>query len=158
GLRLRAGQPGNARAHVWRGADHRLDRGSRAVTPGAAARRHGRAGARRCAALSRQARLGYRISHQGNGARGEEGLSRRIMLAAVLTFAYVATAPAASSIQPIVSPGGIKAWLVREQTVPMVAIDYAFSGGVNGDPADKPGVANMVSSMLDEGAGELDAR
>ena len=67
-----------------------------------------------------------------------------------------AAPPARSSA--IVSPGGIKAWLVREQSVPMVAIDFAFLGGANADPADKPGVASMVSSLLDEGAGELDAR
>ncbi len=81
-----------------------------------------------------------------------------VSLAAALTLAFVGTAPAASKIEPIVSPGGIKAWLVREQAVPMVAIDYAFLGGANADPADKPGVASMVGSLLDEGAGELDAR
>ena len=81
-----------------------------------------------------------------------------VSLAAALTLAFVGTAPAASKIEPIVSPGGIKAWLVREQAVPMVAIDYAFLGGANADPADKPGVASMVGALLDEGAGELDAR
>jgi zinc protease len=79
-------------------------------------------------------------------------------LALALTLAFVGSADAASKIEPIVSPGGIKAWLVREQTVPMVAIDYAFLGGANADPADKPGVASMVGSLLDEGAGELNAR
>jgi zinc protease len=79
-------------------------------------------------------------------------------LAVALTLAFPGAAPAASKIQAIVSPGGIKAWLVREPSVPMVALDYAFLGGANADPADKPGVAHMVSSLLDEGAGELDAR
>lgn len=79
-------------------------------------------------------------------------------LAAALTLACTGTAPAASKIEAIVSPGGIKAWLVREPSVPMVAVDYAFLGGANADPADKPGVAHMVSSLLDEGAGEFDAR
>jgi zinc protease len=79
-------------------------------------------------------------------------------LAAVLTLAFSDAAPAASKIEPIVSPGGIKAWLVREQSVPMIALDYAFLGGANADPAGKPGVASMVSSLLDEGAGELNAR
>jgi zinc protease len=78
--------------------------------------------------------------------------------AVALTLAFSSAAPAASKIESIVSPGGIKAWLVREQSVPMVALDYAFLGGANADPADKPGVASMASSLLDEGAGELDAR
>ena len=67
-------------------------------------------------------------------------------------------ADAASKIEPIVSPGGIKAWLVRDNTVPLVSLDYAFTGGANADPADKPGVANMVGHLLDEGAGDMDAR
>jgi len=78
-------------------------------------------------------------------------------LAAVLTLAFASAASAENKIQPIVSPGGIKAWLVREPAVPMVAVDFAFTGGANADPAEKPGVANMVGSLLDEGAGELDS-
>ena len=114
-----------------------------------------RAGARRRAALSRQAPLGHRLSRpRRRTARGEEIVIRlRCALAAALTLAFVGAAPAASKIEPIVSPGGIKAWLVREQAVPMVALDYAFLGGANADPADKPGVANMVGSLLDEGRG-----
>jgi len=68
------------------------------------------------------------------------------------------TAEAASKIEAITSPGGIKAWLVREASVPIVALDYAFTGGANADPAAKPGVATMVGALLDEGAGKLDAR
>ena len=79
-------------------------------------------------------------------------------VAAAIAFGAAGPAPAASKIEPIVSPGGIKAWLVREPSVPMVALDFAFTGGANADPAGKPGVANMVSSMLDEGAGDLSAQ
>ena len=77
-------------------------------------------------------------------------------LAAALTLS-AAPVSAASKIEAIVSPGGIKAWLVREPAVPMVALDYSFTGGANADPADKPGLATMLGSLLDEGAGELDA-
>ena len=79
-------------------------------------------------------------------------------LAAMLAVALPGAAGAASKIEQITSPGGIKAWLVREPSVPMIAMDYAFTGGANADPADRPGVGNMVSALLDEGAGELDAR
>jgi zinc protease len=81
-----------------------------------------------------------------------------IALAAAVSLAFAGPAPAASRIEAIVSPGGIKAWLVREPAVPMVALDFAFTGGANADPADKSGVASMVSSLLDEGAGNLDAQ
>lgn len=81
-----------------------------------------------------------------------------IALGLALGASAVTTADAASKIEPITSPGGIKAWLVREPSVPIVALDYAFTGGANADPADKPGVATMVGSLLDEGAGKLDSR
>src|SRR5207302_580170 len=34
---------------------------------------------------------------------------------------------------------------------------YAFGGGATQDPADKPGVGNMVADLLDEGSGDLDS-
>jgi zinc protease len=63
----------------------------------------------------------------------------------------------ATEIQRVVSPKGIEAWLVEEHTVPLVALSFAFSGGAAQDPAGKSGVANMVSGLLDEGAGDLDS-
>jgi zinc protease len=80
-------------------------------------------------------------------------------LALILAVLCIATAPArAVPIERVVSPGGIEAWLVRQETVPLISMEFAFAGGASQDPADKSGVANMVSSLLDEGAGELDSR
>jgi len=42
--------------------------------------------------------------------------------------------------------------------VPLIAMEYAFGGGAAQDPADKPGVANMVASLIDEGSGDLDSK
>ena len=71
----------------------------------------------------------------------------------------VAALPAqATNIEKVVSPGGLEIWLVRDATVPLIAIDFAFTGGAAQDPADKPGTANMAISLLDEGAGDLDDR
>jgi zinc protease len=61
------------------------------------------------------------------------------------------------TIEAITSPGGIQAWLVRSSAVPIVAINFAFRGGASQDPADKPGVANMITALLDEGAGPYDS-
>jgi zinc protease len=82
------------------------------------------------------------------------------LAAAALTAALVAVSPAqaGTKIERVVSPGGIEAWLVRETSVPLVAMEFAFRGGASQDPADKPGVAYMAASSLDEGAGELDAK
>ena len=82
-------------------------------------------------------------------------------LAAMLLAATVATsnpASAATKIQHLVSPGGIEAWFVQDATVPLVAMEYAFSGGSTQDPARKPGVGYMTAETLDEGAGDLDSK
>ena len=62
------------------------------------------------------------------------------------------------TIEKIVSPAGIEAWLVREQTVPLVALNYAFHGGSSQDEPDKAGTANLAADLLDEGAGDLDGK
>jgi hypothetical protein len=64
----------------------------------------------------------------------------------------------ATTIQRVVSPGGIEAWLVQDPSVPLIAFDFSFRGGANQDPVDKPGVATMTTALLDEGAGELDSK
>jgi zinc protease len=83
-------------------------------------------------------------------------LIRFALLVAVLCIAAL---PArAVPIERVTSPGGIEAWLVRQETVPLISLEFAFNGGGAQDPADKPGVANMVASLLDEGSGDLDSR
>lgn len=74
---------------------------------------------------------------------------------AVLALALPAQA---TTIERVTTPKGIEVWLVREPSVPLVAMEFAFRGGAAQDPADRPGLANMAASLLDEGAGDLDAR
>lgn len=85
----------------------------------------------------------------------------RSIACALMTLALVSTAPAAASaakIERAVTPGGIEFWHVHDNTLPMLSMEFAFEGGAAQDPADKPGVANLMASLLDEGAGDLDAR
>lgn len=63
----------------------------------------------------------------------------------------------AAEIQRVVSPKGIEAWLVEDNSVPLMAMSFAFVGGGSQDPADRPGIANMLSGLLDEGAGDIDS-
>jgi zinc protease len=84
------------------------------------------------------------------------GGMRRFLLAAALV-GLTAGPAAATTIERVVSPGGIEAWLVRQPSVPLVALDFAMVGGANEDPADKAGLAHLVASTIDEGAGDLDA-
>ena len=82
----------------------------------------------------------------------------RMGLASFLIAALVAlSAPAsATKIDRVVSPGGIEFWFVRDATVPLVSIEFAFRGGSAQEPEDKGGLASMTVSTLDEGAGDLD--
>ncbi|WP_424968147.1 M16 family metallopeptidase [Dinoroseobacter sp. S375] len=61
-------------------------------------------------------------------------------------------------IQEVTSPGGIKAWLVEDHSIPFTALEIRFKGGAVVDPADKRGAAHFMSGLLEEGAGDYDAR
>src|SRR5205085_1593040 len=75
------------------------------------------------------------------------------------TLLSLGPAPAnATTIERVVSPGGIKAWLVREPAVPLIVVKFAFVGGSSQDPEDKPGVATLAAGLWTEGAGDLKAR
>ncbi|WP_442969908.1 M16 family metallopeptidase [Roseibium sp. Sym1] len=63
----------------------------------------------------------------------------------------------AVEIQEVTSPGGIKAWLVEDHTVPLVALNFSFEGGSAQDPAGKEGLTRLLAATLDEGAGDLDS-
>jgi zinc protease len=120
--------------------------------------------------MARQEAIGDRLSDQGCHAetRGEAFViyplsrARRValVLAACFTLTPLASTPsrAAAKIQHLVSPGGIEAWFVQDATVPLIAMEYAFGGGAAQDPADKPGVGNLVADLLDEGSGDLDSK
>ena len=80
---------------------------------------------------------------------------------ALLTAAFLSLTPVAASatkIERVVTPGGIEVWLVRDPTVPLLAIDFGFRGGATQDPADKIGTANMMVSLIDEGAGDIEGK
>jgi zinc protease len=64
----------------------------------------------------------------------------------------------AETVQRVVTPGGIEAWLVESYAVPLVALEFAVRGGAAQDPAGKAGLATLLDGMLDEGAGPYDAR
>jgi zinc protease len=87
-------------------------------------------------------------------------MNRLTAFVALAALTLLATAPAASAmtIEKIVSPSGIPAWLVREQTVPLITLNYAFHGGSSQDAAEKSGTANLTADLLDEGAGNIDGK
>ena len=82
--------------------------------------------------------------------------ARGLALASLLLLVALSPRPAeAVTIERVVSPGGIEAWLVQSDTVPLIAMRFAFLGGSAQDPAGKQGLSYFLSGMLDEGAGDL---
>lgn len=79
-----------------------------------------------------------------------------IATAIALIGSGIGLAPAsAMQIQRVVSPGGIEAWLVEEHAIPLVTLNFAFPGGSAQDPAGKEGLANLMTTLFDEGADDL---
>ena len=79
---------------------------------------------------------------------------RRLLLVCWLLPAFAAAANA-FTIQEVTSPGGIKAWLVEEKAIPLMAVTYSFRGGTAEDPPGKEGVTEFLTGMMDEGAGDV---
>jgi zinc protease len=78
--------------------------------------------------------------------------------AMLLAAAPLAVAPAqALEIQDLTSPGGTVFWLVEEPSIPIVALEISFAGGARLDPEGRAGLANLMSGLIEEGAGDLDA-
>ncbi len=86
----------------------------------------------------------------------------RSLAAGVLLTLAASAAPLADAravdVERVVSPGGIEAWLVRNDGVPVISMDFAFRGGTASDPEGKAGLANLAAATLDEGAGTLRSR
>ena len=79
-----------------------------------------------------------------------------ILVMVVLGLAAPARAGADSGIVEVVSPGGIRAWLRQDSSIPLLAIDFQFSGSGSIVPAEKAGTAVLAAGMLSEGAGQWD--
>jgi zinc protease len=84
-------------------------------------------------------------------------LLKGFILLAVVPFLLWARAAFAIEIQEVKSPGGLTAWLVEDKTVPLIAMEFSFEGGSASDPQGKEGVANFLTGMMDEGAGDMDS-
>ena len=63
-----------------------------------------------------------------------------------------------SGLQEVTSPGGIKAWLVEEHGIPFTALEIRFLGGTSLDRAGKRGEVNLMTALIEEGAGDLDSQ
>ena len=83
---------------------------------------------------------------------------RPLFAAALAVLAATLPARAEVEIQTVTTPGGITAWLVEEHSIPIVALELLFRGGSTLDHPDKRGATYLMTQLLEEGAGDLDAR
>lgn len=88
------------------------------------------------------------------------------VLGAIMTTAFLSPSGTAlgqdadsgngfSHVETVVSDQGVQAYLASSDFVPVVSINFAFDGGIETDPAGKEGRANLVTTLLDEGAGDI---
>lgn len=82
----------------------------------------------------------------------------RILSVLLLALAAALPARAAVEVQEVTSPGGIRAWLVEERSIPFTALEIRFRGGSALDAPGKRGAINLMVGLLEEGAGDMDAR
>jgi zinc protease len=61
------------------------------------------------------------------------------------------------SLQRATLANGTQVILAERHDIPVVQMSYQFRGGYAADPAGKQGIASFSNSLLDEGAGDLDA-
>src|SRR4029079_13569932 len=96
------------------------------------------------------------VRQRAAGANGK--IAFLAALLAITALLLPVTRAEAMKIQVVKSPGGITAWLVEEHAVPLIGMRFAFDGGSSQDPAGKEGIAHFLAGMLDEGAGDFDAK
>jgi zinc protease len=82
---------------------------------------------------------------------------KKALLCSLLVFSVFVLpshdARAMPPVQEIVSPNGIKAWLVEDHHLPLITISMAFRGGVEQDDENKQGLSSLTAALLTQGAG-----
>ena len=77
---------------------------------------------------------------------------------AVILLALATPLRAEIAIQEVTSLGGIKAWLVEDHGIPFTALEIRFQGGTSLDAPGKRGAVNLMTALIEEGAGDLDSQ
>lgn len=80
------------------------------------------------------------------------------IFATLIALVIALPAWAEIEIEEVTSPGGITAWLVEDHSIPFTALELRFRGGTSLDDPDKRGAVYLMSGLIEEGSGEMDAR
>jgi zinc protease len=79
----------------------------------------------------------------------------RFAFAVLLATLLIPASAQAITVRVVQGPTGVDTWLSEEHALPMIAVNISFPAGSAYDPVEKPGLANMTASLIDEGAGDL---
>ena len=82
---------------------------------------------------------------------------KRLIAALGLWLAASVPALANVDIQEVKTPAGFTAWLVEEPSIPFVSLQIVFKGGTSLDPEGTRGATYLMTGLIEEGAGDLDA-
>jgi zinc protease len=82
---------------------------------------------------------------------------RELVIAALLLVCASMSAAAAPKIERLKTPLGIEVWFVREPAIPILSLQATWRGGSSSDPAGQEGLAQLVTGLLNEGAGDMSA-
>ena len=82
----------------------------------------------------------------------------RILSSCLAVLFMALPVSAAVDIKEVKTPGGLTAWLVEDHSIPFMALEIRFRGGASLDAPGKRGAINLMTGLLEEGAGDLDAR
>jgi len=83
---------------------------------------------------------------------------KKLLILLCVTCALLSSPARAVDIQQVTGEkSGVKAWLVEDHKLPIIALNFAFQGGSEQDPADKQGLATLTMDALTEGAGPYNA-
>jgi len=77
------------------------------------------------------------------------------LLVCAVAISFIQVAQAIPQIEHWVTENGARVFFVAAPEIPIVDIRFVFSAGSSRD-ASKPGLANIVSQLVKEGAGDLD--
>lgn len=91
--------------------------------------------------------------------KARSSVSTVLTWTAGLALMALAVLPArAVEIQTVTSEKGVTALLVEDYTVPIIALQFSFKGGSLQDAAGKEGTAQLLTTLLDEGAGDIESQ
>jgi len=80
------------------------------------------------------------------------------LFAALALGALLATPASAIELQQVTSPMGRIGWLAQDSSIPFASIEVIFTGGAGLETAERAGAVSMMTALLSEGAGDLDAQ